>query len=186
MKEDLRRCGWCLSDPLYIEYHDTEWGTPLHGEIPLFELLILEGMQAGLSWLTILKKRDAFRKAFLHFAPEKVASFNAADIDRLMQNPAILRNRKKLEATVRNARALLDMRESLDSFVWNFVEGKPIENRWEKIEEVPCVSPLSEAMAKELKARGFSFVGPKICYSFMQAAGLVNDHITSCYRRSAL
>lgn len=183
-----RRCTWAemaLQDPLYLDYHDEEWGVPSHDDRYLFEMLTLEGAQAGLSWLTILRKREGYRRAFSGFDPVKVSRFDAPKIDRLLQDPGIVRNRAKIESTVTNARAALAVRRevgSLASYLWGFVGGEPIENRWGSLEEIPAQTPESVAMSKDLKRRGFRFVGPTICYAFMQAAGLVNDHETTCFR----
>jgi DNA-3-methyladenine glycosylase I len=181
-----RRCQWVPgSEPLYVAYHDDEWGVPLHDDRALFELLSLEGAQAGLSWLTILKKRDGYRKAFAGFDPAKVARFAARKVERLLQDPGIVRNRLKVESTVANARATLAVEEelgSLDAYLWSFVGGSPLQNRWRKLGDIPAETEESRAMSKDLKRRGFRFVGPTVCYAFMQAAGLVNDHVVSCYR----
>ena len=181
---DLYRCSWAGDDPLYIRYHDEEWGRPLHNDQALFELLVLEGMQAGLSWKCILHKREAFRAAFEGFDPARVAAFDAEKIEGLMQNAAIVRNRRKLLAAIDNARGFLTIQRefgSFDHWIWAFVGGKPILNHWETLAEVPCETPLSRNMSAELRKRGFRFVGPTIIYSFMQAAGLVNDHVRGCY-----
>jgi len=171
------------------EYHDREWGVPLHDERGLFEFLILEGAQAGLSWSTILNKRAAYRKAFADFDPDRVARFDKRKIESLMRNEGIVRNRLKIEGAVKNARAVLTLREkgiSLDSFTWSFVDGKPIVNRWRSRSQVPASTRVSDAMSKALKAAGFTFVGTTICYAHMQATGLVNDHLVSCYRHREL
>jgi DNA-3-methyladenine glycosylase I len=181
-----RRCQWVPeSDPLYVAYHDDEWGVPLHDDDRLFELLTLEGAQAGLSWSTILKKREGYRKAFAGFDPKKVARFDARKVERLLQDPGIVRNRLKVESTVANARATLAVQDelgSLDAYLWSFVGGSPLQNRWRTLGELPAETDESRAMSRDLKRRGFRFVGPTICYAFMQAAGLVNDHIVSCFR----
>jgi DNA-3-methyladenine glycosylase I len=182
MKEKLR-CRWAESDPLLRVYHDEEWGVPEFDSRALWELLMLEGFQAGLAWITVLRKRDAFRKAFRQFDPVKVAKFKEADIERLMQNPGIIRARAKIEATIQGARIFLAMKkEGVDfsEWVWGFVGGKPIQNSG----PLPAQSPLSVTISKELKRRGFKFVGPVIVYAWMQAAGLVNDHSTECFRRN--
>lgn len=179
------RCAWVTDDPLYIAYHDEEWGVPLHDDRALFEFLILEGAQAGLSWLTVLRKREAYRKAFAGFDPEKVARFTPRKIERLLENPGIIRNRLKVHSAVTNARAFLKVQEefgSFDRFIWDFVEGKPIQNRWRSDAELPAKTPLSDRISKELKRRGFKFVGSTICYAHMQATGMVNDHTTDCFR----
>lgn len=184
-KNMLKRCPWAESDPLYQKYHDTEWGDPIHDEQKLFEFLILEGAQAGLSWITILKKRDAYQKAFEDFNPEKVALFDQVKIDQLLQNPGIIRNKLKINSTVINAQRFLEIQDkfgSFDAFIWNFVDGKPIVNTWKTLAEVPAETKLSTSMSKALKKEGFKFVGPTICYSFMQACGLVNDHLTDCFK----
>ncbi len=184
-KKDLKRCSWCGDDDLYVAYHDNEWGVPLHDDQKLFEFLILEGAQAGLSWLTILKKRDAYRKAYHQFEVEKVARFNSRSIERLMNNPGIVRNRLKIEASIDNARAFLDIKDEFDSFdmfIWRYVNHRPIQNRWRRLEDIPAVTAESNQMSKDLQQRGFRFVGPTICYAFMQAVGMVNDHVTNCFR----
>jgi DNA-3-methyladenine glycosylase I len=167
-----------------LRYHDEEWGVPSHDERHLFEMLALEGAQAGLSWITILRKREGYREAFAGFDPEAVARFKPRDVERLLKNPAIVRNRMKVEAVIANARAALEVRElgGLDPYLWGFVGEAPIQNRWRKLADLPAETPESRAMSKDLKKRGFRFVGPTICYAFMQAVGLVNDHVTSCFR----
>jgi len=180
-----RRCPWAGTDPLYVAYHDEEWGVPLHDERALFELLILEGAQAGLSWITILRKRQAYRRAFARFDARKVAAFGAADVKRLLGDAGIVRNRLKISAAIDNARAVLALRAEpggLDRLLWSFVGGAPIQNRRRTLKDVPAKTPEAEAMSKELRRRGFRFVGPTICYAFMQAAGLVNDHLVDCPR----
>lgn len=179
------RCGWAGTDPLYVAYHDEEWGVPVHDERLLFEFLILEGAQAGLSWITILRKRAAYRKAFANFDPRKVARFDETKIGHLLENPGIVRNRLKIESAVQNARAFLDVQSefgSFDRFIWSFVGGHPLQNRWRAMKDVPPKTPESEAMSQELKRRGFRFVGPTICYANMQATGMVNDHLVDCFR----
>jgi DNA-3-methyladenine glycosylase I len=179
------RCPWAsTSDPGYLAYHDEEWGVPVHDEARLFEMLSLEGAQAGLSWSTILHKREGYRRAFASFDPAKVARFTPARVDRLLQDPSIVRNRLKVESVARNARAIraLGADGPLDTFLWSFVDGAPIVNRWKRMGDIPPETPESRAMSKELKRRGFAFVGPTVCYAFMQGCGLVNDHITSCFR----
>jgi len=180
------RCSWAPpNDPLYLAYHDEEWGVPSHDERHLFEMLILEGAQAGLSWSTILHKREGYRKAFAGFDIAKIARFNARSVERLLRDPGIVRNRAKVEAAIADARAALEVRAehgSLDGFLWSFVDGVPIRNRWRTLAEIPAKSPESNTMSKELKCRGFRFVGPTICYAFMQAVGMVNDHVTECFR----
>jgi DNA-3-methyladenine glycosylase I len=182
---EVTRCHWVGADPLYVEYHDTEWGVPQHDDRKLFEFIVLEGAQAGLSWLTILRKRDHYRKAFADFDPEKVARFNQRSVERLLQDPGIVRNRQKVVATIANARAFLAVQEefgSFDRYVWRFVDGAPIQGRWKSTRDVPAKTPESEAMAKDLIARGFKFVGATICYAHMQATGMVNDHQLDCFR----
>jgi DNA-3-methyladenine glycosylase I len=186
-REDMTppRCDWATSDPLYIDYHDTQWGVPIHDDRRLFEFLILEGAQAGLSWLTILKKREAFRAALDDFDPLRVARYGPDEIAVRMQNPAIVRNRRKLEAAVVNARAFLRLQEffgSFDAYIWGFLDGRPIRNQWRRLTDVPAHTPLSHTISRELKQKGFRFVGPTICYAFMQAVGMVNDHILTCFR----
>jgi len=179
------RCAWSASDPLYIAYHDTEWGVPIHDDQHLFEFLVLEGAQAGLSWITILRKREAFRRAFDQFDPVKVAEYDDAKIAALMNNPGIIRNRAKINAAIGNARAFLKVQEefgSFDAYIWQFVNGKPIQNAWNSLNEIPAKTNESEAMSKDLIKRGFKFVGPTICYAHMQATGMVNDHTTDCFR----
>lgn len=186
---DLPRCAWCGADPLYRAYHDEEWGVPLHDERALFELLTLEGAQAGLSWFTILKKREGYRRAFNDFDAERIARYTEADVTRLMADAGIVRNRLKIESTITNARATLKLRESgggLDGYFWNFVGGRPIVNAWTDMSQVPASTPLSDAISKDMKQRGFKFVGSTILYAHMQAMGLVNDHTTGCFRYGAL
>ena len=183
------RCGWANGDPLSRAYHDREWGTPLHDDRALFELLLLEGAQAGLAWITILRKREGYRRAFDGFDARKIAHYDARKRARLLQDPAIVRNRAKVDATVKNARAFLDVvgeRGSFDRYLWEFVDGRPIQNRRRSLKEVPPETDESRAMSRELRRRGFSFVGPTICYAFMQAAGLVNDHVVTCFRHRAV
>jgi DNA-3-methyladenine glycosylase I len=179
------RCIWCGEDPLYIDYHDNEWGVPIHDDRLLFEFLILEGAQAGLSWITILKKRDNYRKAFHNFDYKKVSNYSQDDIERLMNNSGIVRNRRKIESTIKNAQGLIKIQEefgSFDSYLWGYVDGKPIQNQWKSMAEIPVKTEISEKLSKDLKKRGFNFVGPTICYAFMQAIGMVNDHIIDCFR----
>ena len=179
------RCGWVNDDPLYLSYHDEEWGVPVHDERRLFEMLVLEGAQAGLSWYTILKKREAYRRAFDGFDPERIARYGEEKIAALLADPGIVRNRLKIHAAVGNARAVLDLRESgigFSDFLWEFTGGTPLVNAWRRLEEVPATTPISESMSRALRQRGFRFVGPTICYAFMQAVGMVNDHLTSCFR----
>jgi DNA-3-methyladenine glycosylase I len=181
----MQRCVWAGSDPLYQAYHDDEWGIPVHDDRRFFEMLILEGAQAGLSWITILRKRDAYRRAFDRFDPCKVARFAAARKRLLLQNPGIVRNRLKVDAAVVNARAFLDVQAefgSFDDYIWRFVDGRPKQNAWRAHGRVPARTDESDAMSKDLRARGFKFVGSTICYAFMQATGLVNDHVVGCFR----
>ncbi len=178
-------CPWCGDDPLYREYHDREWGVPLHDDLRLFEMLCLEGAQAGLSWITILKKREQYRAAFDHFDAVKMARYNKRKITALLNNPGIVRNQLKVNGFVNNARAylrLLDSGSTLDEYLWEYVDGVPVQNAWRLPTDVPATTPLSEQLAKDLKKKGFTFVGNTICYAFMQAVGLVNDHLTDCYR----
>lgn len=181
----MKRCEWCGEDLFYQKYHDEEWGVPVHDDQVLFEFLILEGAQAGLSWITILKKRENYRKAFSNFDPVKVAHFPPAKIEKLLQNEGIVRNRLKVESTVTNAKAFLKVQKefgSFDVYIWSFVNGKPIQNRFKTLREIPAKTEISDAMSKDLKKRGFKFVGSTICYAFMQAVGMVNDHVTTCFR----
>lgn len=185
MAAETKRCPWCGRDPDYVAYHDREWGVPLHDDRRLFEVLILEGAQAGLSWITILKKRPAYRHAFDHFDAEKIARYDTVDIDRLMGDSGIVRNRLKIEATISNARAFLDvcMRYgSFDAFVWQFVGGWPLQRRRRQLSDVPARTPVSDRMSRELKRLGFRFVGSTICYAYMQSVGMVNDHLIDCFR----
>lgn len=185
----IHRCTWCGNDPLYCTYHDEEWGVPLHDERALFEFLMLEGAQAGLSWLTILKKRTGYRHAFDNFEVERIARYTEADVARLMGDTGIVRNRLKIESAISNARATLKLRETvggLDTYFWRFVDGHPINNAWQDINQVPARTTLSDAISKDLKKRGFKFVGSTIVYAHMQATGMVNDHTTDCFRYSAL
>jgi DNA-3-methyladenine glycosylase I len=185
----LKRCAWVGAEPLYLAYHDHEWGVPVHDDRLLFEFLVLEGAQAGLSWLTILKKRDGYRGAFAGFDPEKVARFAPADIDRLLSDPSIVRNRLKVESAVTNAQAFLRVQEgfgSFDEYVWRFVDGETIQNRWGTIAEIPVKTAEAELLSADLKRRGFRFVGPTIMYAHMQATGMVNDHTVECHRWAEL
>ena len=179
------RCTWCGNDPLYIAYHDEEWGVPVHDDQLLFEFLILEGAQAGLSWITILKKRENYRKAFDFFDCQKIAEYTEADIEYLLSNPGIVRNRLKIESVIKNAKGVIKIKEefgSFDTYLWEYVETVPKQNRWKSLKELPSKTEISERMSKDLKKRGFNFVGPTICYAFMQAVGMVNDHTTDCFR----
>ena len=183
------RCPWAGSDPLYIDYHDTEWGVPLHDDRRLFEFLILEGVQAGLSWITVLKRRESYRKAFDGFDPAGVARYGEARIQALLANDKLIRNRLKMAAAVDNARAYLKVQNefgSFDAYIWRFVDGRPIRNAWQGMEQVPDQTKISQEMSRDLKQRGFKFVGPVICYAFMQATGMVNDHLVDCFRYSEI
>ncbi|HRN49805.1 MAG TPA: DNA-3-methyladenine glycosylase I [Anaerolineales bacterium] len=179
------RCGWHGDDPLYTQYHDEEWGLPLHDERRLFEMLILEGAQAGLSWITVLRKREAYRAAFDTFDAKTVAAYGEAKVAELLSNPGIIRNRAKIGAAIGNAQAFLKVQEefgSFDTYIWQFVGGMPITNRRQTLKDIPAETPESQAMSKDLKKRGFRFVGPTICYAYMQATGMVNDHLVDCFR----
>jgi DNA-3-methyladenine glycosylase I len=181
----FNRCAWAGNDPLYQAYHDEEWGVPVHDDRQLFEFLTLEGAQAGLSWITILRKRAAYRTAFADFDPEIVARFDEARVAELLGNPGIVRNRLKVGSTVTNAQAFLKVQEefsSFDAYQWRFVDGSPIQNTWQSIKEIPASSPVSDAFSRDLKKRGFRFVGSTICYAHMQAVGMVNDHTVDCFR----
>jgi DNA-3-methyladenine glycosylase I len=182
------RCAWCGTDPLYVEYHDTEWGVPEYDARALWEKLILDGFQAGLSWITILRKRDAFRSAFEGFDPAKVARWGEADVQRCLENPRIVRSRAKIEATIGNARSYLAINEKVgfDTYLWRYVDGKPLQNNFRSMTEVPAWTPLSEQVSKDLKKAGFRFVGPTIVYAFMQAVGMVNDHMVTCHCHARL
>ncbi len=183
------RCPWAGSDPLYRRYHDEEWGVPVHDDRHFFEMLILEGAQAGLAWITILRKREGYRDAFDGFDPAAVARYDDRRVAALLKNPAIVRNRRKIESAVGNARAFLRIQDehgSFDRYVWQFVDGRPRQNRWGGMDEVPAETSESRSMSRDLKSRGFRFVGPTICYAFMQATGLVNDHLVDCFRHAAL
>lgn len=181
----MKRCGWANGDPLLMRYHDNEWGVPLHNDVKLFEFLILEGAQAGLNWLIILKKRESYRRAFDSFDPVKVARYSRTDIRRLLSDPGIIRNRLKIEAAIVNARKFLEVQEdfgSFDKYIWQFTNGKPIEHHFRLLSQVPGKSRESDAMSEDLRKRGFKFVGSTICYAFIQAVGLVNDHTINCFR----
>lgn len=183
------RCVWTGTDPLYVKYHDEEWGVPVHDDPHLFEMLILEGAQAGLSWLTILKKREHYRKAFHSFDAEQIAAYSESDFQRLLANDGIVRNRLKIEAAVKNARGVLAIQEefgTFDAFLWRYVDYIPRQNAWKTLAELPSRTERSDLMSKDLKKRGFSFVGSTICYSFMQAVGMVNDHLVSCFRHEEI
>ena len=180
-----KRCQWCGDDPLYVRYHDEEWGVPLHDDQKLFELLMLEGAQAGLSWITVLRKRENYRAAFDNFDPHKMVRYNRKKIERLLINPGIVRNRLKVESAVTNARAYLKAVEehgSFDNYIWQFVDGKPTRNKVRLMSDIQTSTPISDQMSKDLKKRGFKFIGSTICYAFMQASGMVNDHMVTCFR----
>ena len=179
------RCTWAGSDPLYVAYHDEQWGVPMHDDQELFEMLVLEGAQAGLSWSTILNKRENYRLAFEDFEIARVAAYGEQDVQRLLADPGIVRNKLKVRSAIRNARAVLEIQQefgSLDAFLWGFVDGVPIQHAWNELRELPAQTPLSEAMSKALKQRGCNFVGPTICYALMQSIGMVNDHLVDCFR----
>ncbi|KAF0153118.1 MAG: DNA-3-methyladenine glycosylase I [Ignavibacteria bacterium] len=183
MKEKIR-CAWSGKDPLYIKYHDEEWGRPVHDDRKLFEMLILEGAQAGLSWITILRKRENYRKAFNNFDAKKIARYNSKKMELLLQNEGIVRNRLKIAATIQNAICFLEVQKefgSFDKYIWQFINGKSIKNSWKALSEIPAKTAVSDAMSKDLKKRGFKFVGSTICYAFMQAVGMVNDHTVNCF-----
>ena len=183
----MTRCPWALQSAPETRYHDTEWGVPVHDDRLLFEFLVLEGAQAGLSWATVLNKRDRYREVFDAFDPGKVARYTPRRVERLLADPGIIRNRLKVESAVTNARAFLavqDSHGSFDAFVWDFVDGQPVQNAWRRAEEVPVTTPVAESLSRAMKQRGFRFVGPTICYAFMQAVGMVNDHVVSCFRHS--
>lgn len=185
----MSRCGWCGVDPLYVRYHDEEWGVPLFDDRKLFEFVVLEGAQAGLSWLTILRKREAYRRAFARFEPELVARFGRVELEKLLRDPGIVRNRAKLSSAIGNARVFLKVQEEFGSFAayqWRFVDGTPIVNHWRSLAEIPAATPISEALSKDLRQRGCRFVGPTIVYAHMQAVGMVNDHLTGCFRHAEI
>lgn len=187
--EGKRRCSWAGDDPTYVDYHDNEWGRPTHDDRMLFELLVLEGAQAGLSWITILRKREAYREAFDGFDPGAVACYGEAKVEELMANEGIVRNRLKINAAIANAKLFLDVVDefgSFDAFIWGYVDGEPIVNRWEAQEDVPATTPLSDRISKDLKKRGFKFVGPTIVYAYLQSIGMVNDHVADCFVRQEL
>ncbi|WAA10873.1 DNA-3-methyladenine glycosylase I [Fervidibacillus albus] len=180
----MHRCRWVTEDRLYIDYHDNEWGKPVFSDQKLFEMLLLEGAQAGLSWITVLKKRSAYREAFDQFQPETIARYSEEKVNQLMGNRGIIRNERKIRSAIQNAKAFLKIQEQFGSFsnyIWNFVDGQPIINEWRSFEQIPTETPLSRKISKELKSRGFSFVGPTIIYAYMQAVGIVNDHETTCF-----
>lgn len=186
MNDQLIRCAW-IADQLMCDYHDKEWGVPLHDDLKHYEFLVLDAAQAGLSWRTVLNKRENYRKAFYGFDPARVARFTERRVEKLLQNPGIIRNKQKVRSAVTNAKAFLAVQQefgSFDAYIWRFVEGKTILNHWQKLEELPAETAESRAMSKDMKARGFAFCGPTICYAYMQAAGLVNDHIIECFRHA--
>lgn len=185
MNQEKMRCPWCGDDPLYKSYHDREWGVPLYDDTQLFAMLILEGAQAGLSWISVLRRRENYFAAFDNFAVEKIVRYSDDDVARLLKNEGLIRNRLKIESVIRNAKALVKLQEERGTFsdyLWDFVDGKPIQNSWRELSEVPAETPLSKKMSRDLKKRDFSFVGPTICYAYMQAVGLVNDHLVDCFR----
>jgi DNA-3-methyladenine glycosylase I len=185
----ITRCAWAGSEPLYVAYHDQEWGVPVHDDRLLFEFLILEGAQAGLSWATILKKRENYRKAFDQFDPIRVAQYDQLEVDRLLADPGIVRNRLKIAAAIQNARRFVEVQQefgSFDAYIWQFVGGLPKKNAWRTLAEIPAKTPESDAMSQDLMRRGFKFVGSTICYAFMQAVGMINDHVIDCFRYAEL
>ncbi|WP_342753460.1 DNA-3-methyladenine glycosylase I [Paralabilibaculum antarcticum] len=186
---NICRCKWAGEDPLYCDYHDNEWGFPLHDDLMLFEFLILEGAQAGLSWITILRKRENYRKAFDNLDPNVIVNYTQEKVDELLLNEGIIRNKLKINSAIKNAKAFLEVQKefgSFDRYIWSFTKGKTIQNSWKDLSEVPASTPESELMSKDLKKRGFKFVGPTICYAFMQATGMVNDHTIDCFRYKKL
>jgi len=189
MTKNKKRCQWCTGSEIYQSYHDDEWGVPLHDDNQLFEFLILEGAQAGLSWITVLKKREHYRKVFDQFEPSRVSKYSDKKIEKLLLDPGIIRNRLKVSSTVSNARFFLEVQAefgSFDRYIWQFTDGKVLQNTWKSLSKIPANTAVSDAMCKDLKKRGFRFVGTTICYAFMQATGMVNDHTTDCYRHSEL
>ncbi|WP_028585226.1 DNA-3-methyladenine glycosylase I [Desulfogranum mediterraneum] len=185
----MKRCTWVTADPLYQQYHDAEWGVPAHDDRHLFEMLLLEGAQAGLSWLTILKKRENYRQALDDFDPQLIAAYGTDQVERLLADAGIIRNRLKIEAIIKNARGTIKLQEeygSLDAYLWRYVDGVPLQNRWPSVDKIPTSTALSLLMSKDLKGRGFNFVGPTICYSLMQAIGMVNDHTIDCFRHQEI
>ena len=189
MQQPIKRCPWCGDDPLYVTYHDTEWGVPVHDDRRLFEALILEGAQAGLSWITVLRKRENYRRAFDGFDPERIVRYGEDDIARLMADPGIVRNRLKINSTVINARAFLNVQNEfgqVDAYLWRFVDCCPVHHQRRTLASVPATSTASDALSKDLLRRGFKFVGSTICYAMMQSVGMVNDHLTSCYRHKEI
>ena len=189
MNKKIIRCAWVSEDPLYIDYHDHEWGVPIYDDQKLFEFLILEGAQAGLSWITVLKKRENYRACFDNFDAEKIAVYTPRKLEKILQNPGIIRNRLKVAAAVKNAQAYLQVRDEVGNFsdyIWQFVDGEPIQNQWKKGKPIPARTDISDSLAKDLKKRGFTFVGSTICYAFMQAVGMVNDHVVECFRHKKI
>ena len=189
MSNKIKRCEWCDGDVLYIKYHDEEWGVPVHTDRKLFEFLILEGAQAGLSWITVLRKRETYREVFDRFDFNKVATYKESKIQSLLNNPGIIRNRLKIKGSVKNAQAYIKVREEFGTFnkyIWQFTDGDTIQNSWKSLKDLPAQTEISHLMSKDLKRRGFTFVGPTICYAFMQAIGMVNDHVVDCYRYKEL
>lgn len=186
-KTDVRnRCGWALSSPLYMAYHDEEWGRPQHDDRRLFEKIVLEGAQAGISWIVVLRKRERYREVYDGFDPARVARYTSRKVDALLRDDGVVRNRLKIESSIKNARAFLSVQEafgSFDSYIWRYVDGRPIVNRWTSLREIPPKTALSETISKDLKQRGFTFVGPTMCYAFMQGVGMVNDHLVDCWTR---
>lgn len=185
---DMERCPWCGTDPIYVHYHDTVWGRPEYDDLALFEKLCLDGQQAGLSWITILRKQDSYREAYDHFDPERIVHYDEARVEELLTDPGIIRNRLKVRSIIKNARGFLKLHEQgigFSDFLWSFVGGEPIQNRWPSIDQVPVTTPESEAMSAALKRAGFTFVGPTIVYAFMQATGMVNDHLLHCPQHEA-
>ena len=185
MKNEKATCGWAGTDQLYIDYHDKEWGVPVHDDRKIFEFLVLESAQAGLSWITILRKRENYRQAFAGFDPVKVARFDSTKVEELLQNPGIIRNRKKIESAINNAQRFLEVQKefgSFDKYIWSFTGGRQLVNAWKDLSQLPATSPESDKLSKDLKKRGFKFLGSTTCYSHMQATGMVNDHITCCFR----
>ena len=188
-KTEIHRCQWCLSDPIYIKYHDEEWGVPVHDDKKLFEFLVLEGAQAGLSWLTVLKRRQGYKEAFCNFDVNRVAMLKYKDVQRLLKNERIIRNKSKIAASITNARAFIEIQEkfgSFDKYSWQFVDGRPLINKRKTLKDIPPTTKESDAFSKDLKQRGFKFVGSTIIYAHMQAVGMVNDHLTTCFRYRAL
>lgn len=189
MNDEVRRCPWCEKEEVYINYHDKEWGVPVHDDRKHFEFLILEAAQAGLSWLTILRKRENYRLAYSHFDPQKVAGYDKKEVEILLKNEGIVRNRRKIEASINNARQFLEVQKkygSFDRYLWGFVDGRPVMNRWAAISEIPPRTPLSDRLSKDLIQSGFTFVGSTIIYAHLQAIGVVNDHIVSCFRHKEI